>query len=125
MRHPRIIHYINQLNQTGWNEEYTAKPASECLKHLMKNYVELEDEAIPKIMPKDYNEPWMNRQLMKLWKKKEPSWKRLQVRNSRNRWRSYRKDRDKLKLHVRRAKRIHEGKRARNARVNKTLFSDT
>ena len=64
----------------------------------------------------------MNRQLMNLWKKKNSSWTRLQERNSRNRWRRYRKDRDKLKLHIRRAKRIHEGKIARNARVNKKAF---
>ena len=112
----------SQLNQTGWDAEYIAKPVSECLKHLMNNYVELEDEAVPKIKPKDYNEPWMNRQLMNLWKKKNSSWTRLQERNSRNRWRRYRKDRDKLKLHIRRAKRIHEGKIARNARVNKKAF---
>ena len=29
----------------------------------MEKYVKLKDEAVPKIMPKDYNEPWMK----KLW----------------------------------------------------------
>ena len=62
----------SQLNQTGWDAEYIAKPVSECLKHLMNNYVELEDEVVPKIKPKDYNKPWMNRRLMNLWKRKIP-----------------------------------------------------
>ena len=111
-----------KLKQTGWNEEYTNKPVGECLKHLMKNYVELEDEAVPKIMPKDYNEPWMNQKLMKLWKKKSFSWERLQERNNKTRWRNYRKYRNKLSLHTRRAKRKYEGKIAKNARVNKKAF---
>ena len=36
----------------------------------MKNYEKLENDAPPKIMPRDYNEPWMNARLLKLWKKK-------------------------------------------------------
>ena len=113
---------INTLSQTEWITEYADKTGSECIKHLMEKYVNLEDEAVPKIMPKDYNEPWMNPKIMKLWKKKDCSWSRLQELNSKNRWKRYRRDRDKLSLNKRKAKRIHEGKIAKNARVNKKAF---
>ena len=115
---------INTLGQTEWVTEYMDITGTECIKHLMEKYVKLEDEAVPKIMPKDYNEPWMNTRLMRLWKKKECSWARLQEANSRTRWKRYRRDRDKLSLNIRKAKRIHEGKIAKNARVNKKLFLD-
>ena len=54
---------INTLGQTEWVTEYGDMTGTECIKHLMEKYVKLEDEAVPKIMPKDYNEPWMK----KLW----------------------------------------------------------
>ena len=113
---------INTLNQTGWGEEYEGKSGSECIRHLMENYVKLEDEAVPEIMPRDYNEPWMNTRLMKLWKKKNCSWSRLQELNSNNRWKRYRRDRDKLRIHIRKTKRVYEGKIAKNARTNKKAF---
>ena len=88
----------------------------------MENYVKLEGEAVPEVMPRDYNEPWMNTRLMKLWKKKNCSWSRLQELNSNNRWKRYRRDRDKLRIHIRKAKRVYEGKIAKNARTNKKAF---
>ena len=113
---------INALNQTVWREEYADKSGSECIRHLMENYVKLEGEAVPEIMPRDYNEPWMNTRLMKLWKKKNCSWSRLQELNSNNRWKRYRRDRDKLRIHIRKTKRVYEGKIAKNARTNKKAF---
>ena len=113
---------INALNQTVWREEYADKSGSECIRHLMENYVKLEGEAVPEIMPRDYNEPWMNTRLMKLWKKKNCSWSRLQELNSNNRWKRYRRDRDKLRTHIRKAKRVYEGKIAKNARTNMKAF---
>jgi len=49
------------------------------------------EEHVPLGSPRDYNEPWMNRSIMKIWKKKNCAWSRLRVRNSRERWRVYRK----------------------------------
>ena len=110
------------LSQTQWRGEYANMTGAECIKHLMKNYEKLENEAVPKIMPRDYNEPWMNARLMKLWKKKRNSWTRVQEKYSKNSWKRYRRDRDKLSLNIRKEKRLYEGKIAKNARGNKKAF---
>ena len=47
--------------------------------------------------PKDYNEPWMNRKLLKLWKKKHHAWNRYSNEKSQRKWRMYRKEANKLK----------------------------
>ena len=110
------------LSQTQWRSEYAYMSGAECIKHLMKNYEKLENEAVPMIMPRDYNEPWMNARLMKLWKKKRNSWTRVQEKYSKNSWKRYRRDRDKLSSNIRKEKRLHEGRIAKNARVNKKAF---
>ena len=40
-----------------------------------------DNNNIPLGSPRDYNEPWMDRNIMKIWKKKNHAWNRLGERN--------------------------------------------
>ena len=72
--------------------------------------------------PKDYNEPWMNRTLIKKWRKKYFAWKRYTESKSYNSYREYKKEADTLKKNARQAKRLYEKKIAKEARGNKRQF---
>ena len=43
-------------------------------------------------LPKGYNETWMNRKLLKLWKKKHHTWNIYSTENSQQKWKLYRKE---------------------------------
>ena len=72
--------------------------------------------------PKDYNEPWMNNKLLRLWKKKYFAWKRYTERKGYQRYREYKQETEKLKRQSRKAKRAYERKIAKGARHNKRAF---
>ena len=72
--------------------------------------------------PKDYNEPWMNRKLLKLWKKKHHAWNRYSNEKSQRKWRLYRKEANKLKKNTRKARRCYERKIAVDSKTNKRAF---
>ena len=110
----------NEINQIGWREMHTG--INEFVKNYNSIYKLMVEEHIPLGSPKDYNEPWMNRNIMKIWKKKNCAWNRLGVRNSRERWRVYRKHRDHLRSTIRKSRRSHERKIAENSRTNKRGF---
>ena len=71
--------------------------AKELLRVYNCKYKILTNNNIPLGSPRDYNEPWMDRNIMKIWKKKNHAWNRLGERNSRGRWNEYRTHRDHLR----------------------------
>ena len=114
--------YNTKLRLTNWAHKLSSNSA----KTNWENYREIENtltnENIPLSSPKDYNEPWMNRKVLRLWKKKYHAWKRVTEMNTDTRWRQYRKERDKLKKQIRTAKRTYEKNIAQEARHNKRAF---
>merc|ERR1712008_325235 len=110
----------NEINQIGWREMHTG--VNEFVGQYNNIYKRMVEEHVPLGSPRDYNEPWMNRSIMKIWKKKNCAWSRLRVRNSRERWRVYRKHRDHLRNIIRKSRRSHEKKIAKNSRNNKRGF---
>ena len=94
----------------------------ELLRVYNRKYKFLINNNIPQGSPKDYNEPWMDRNIMKIWKKKNHAWNRLGERNSRGRLNEYRTHRDHLRKIIRKSRRLYEKKIAENARQNKRAF---
>ena len=112
----------NELRDTKWGEVYSGKLVKETLGHYNNNYKKLIEENVPLGSPKDYNEPWMNKRVMKLWKKKKCAWDRIKERSSNRRWGIYRNHRDRLRKVIRQSRRLFEKKIAGNARHNKRVF---
>ena len=111
-----------EIARVNWPEIATDLTVRELLQSYNGKYTLLANNNIPVGSQRDYNEPWMNRSILKLWKRKNHAWKRLGVRSSRRRWDEYRHHRDRLRKAIRRSRRSHEKKIAGNARHNKRAF---
>ena len=112
----------NKLNEIDWTEKFRGKTIQESWNIFKEIYKKLVDEHIPLISPKEYNEPWMNDKLMKQWKKKYYSWKRFNENNTNQGWSEYKKERDKLRRNIRKARRLFEKNIAKNSGKNKRSF---
>ena len=110
------------LEQINWVTEFEEKTVQECWDIFKTKLEVLLSENIPMSNPKDYNEPWMNRTLIKKWRKKYFAWKRYTESKSYNSYREYKKEADILKKNARQAKRLYEKKIAKEARGNKRQF---
>ena len=113
---------IEGLEQINWENEFENKSVQECWDIFKAKIEALLEENIPMSNPKDYNEPWMNRTLMKKWRKKYFAWKRYTETKSFIRYREYKKEADLLKKNTRQAKRLYEKKIAKEASGNKRQF---
>ena len=118
-RYDAIIEEIRNIN---WGEQYSNKTIIETLEHYNSKYKKMIEENVPLSSPREYNEPWMNKRIMKLWKKKKCAWERIVERSSNGRWRVYKKYRDMLRKEIRKSRRLFEKKIAGNARHNKRGF---
>ena len=129
VKKPRRIYHkgnytniVKGLEEINWDIEFENKSVQECW-DIFKTIIEtLLIENIPMSKPKDYNEPWMNRALMKRWKNKYFAWRRYTGSKSLIRYREYKKEADTLKKNTRQAKRIYEKKIAKEAKSNKRQF---
>ena len=113
---------IEELNLVNWGEEFEGKTVHECWIIFKTKLIELVEKYIPMSTPRDYNEPWMNKSLMRYWKKKYHAWKRYTENKSNTRQQAYRKEADVFKKQARRAKRIYEKRLSKGARHNKKAF---
>ena len=113
---------LEGLNENNWEAEFRDKTVQECW-NLFKGKLEtLVNEHIPMSVPKDYNEPWMNGKLMKLWRNKYFAWKRYTETKSYRSYMDYKKETNILKKQSRMAKRVYEKKLAKEVRQNKRQF---
>ena len=129
VKKPRRIYHkgnyekiIEGLEEIDWEVEFENKNVQECWDIFKSKLEALLVENIPMSNPKDYNEPWMNRTLMKKWKKKYFAWKRYTESKSFSKFREYKKEADLLKKNARQAKRAYEKKIAKEASGNKRQF---
>ncbi|CAL4181599.1 unnamed protein product, partial [Meganyctiphanes norvegica] len=111
-----------ELMQIDWEIEFANKSPDECFEFVKLKLEELVDKHVPMSKPKDYNEPWMNTPLMKLWKKKYHAWKRYTEKKGYQRYIEYKREANQYKKNARRAKRLHEKKLAKGVRQNKRAF---
>ncbi|CAL4086760.1 unnamed protein product [Meganyctiphanes norvegica] len=106
------------LNQQVWPNEYSStKPLGVCMQHYMANIKSLVNEHVPMGKTKDYNVPWMNDWNMRLWKKKQNAFSEIQRGSTGRKWTTYRTRRDKLRVSMRKARRLHEKKITKNLRI--------
>ena len=110
------------LNKIDWLEEFRNKNVQECWNIFKSKLESLIDEHIPMSEPKDYNEPWMNWKLIRIWRRKYFAWKRYTECKNFLRYREYRKDANRLSSESRKAKRAFEKSLAMNIRDNKRAF---
>lgn len=114
--------YNAKLRLTNWAHVFAGNSAKKNWEIFRETENILTNESVPLVSPKDYNEPWMNRKVLRLWKKKYHAWKRVTERNTNGRWRQYIFERNKLKNNIRKAKRTYEKNIAQDARHNKRAF---
>ena len=114
--------FSEKLNQINWIPTFSGKSTGENWRHYINTQTKLVEENVPMVSPKDYNEPWMNRKIMRLWKRKYHAWQRVTENNTSRRWREYKEERNRLKYHIRKTKRTFEKKIAEEARHNKRAF---
>ena len=112
----------NEINQIGWREMHTE--VNELVEKYNSIYKLMVEENVLKGCPRDYNEPWMNKSILKIWKNKNCAWNRLGVRNSSERCRVYRKYCDHLRSTIRKSRRLYEKKLAENSKTNKRGLSN-
>ena len=114
---------INEkIDEINWVEKFEDKSTEECWEIFKTIIQELIEKYVPMSTPKDYNEPWMNGKILRLWKKKHYAWSRYSTRKSPRRWREYRKEANKLKKNTRKARRLYERRIAADAKINKRAF---
>ena len=86
------------LNQIDWDTCFEGRSVQECWDIFKERLKTLEIENIPLYTPKGlYKEPWMNRPLMKQWKKKYFAWKRFTENRSYSRYQEYKKEASLMK----------------------------
>ena len=110
------------LDLINWDLAFEDKTVQECWDIFKAELATLVNNHILMSTPKDYNEPWMNKSLMKSWKKKYHSWKRYTESKSYQRHQKYKRKADLFKKKARQAKRIYEKRLAKGVRHNKKAF---
>ena len=113
---------IEELNLVDWETVFEGKSVQECWDILKAKLDELVEEYVPMSIPKNYNEPWMNKALMRYWKWKYHAWKRYTESKSYAKYQTYKRDADFYKKKARQAKRLYEKNLAKGVRHNKKAF---
>ena len=112
-----------ELKKVDWNAAFEGKSVNECWEIYWKKLEELVSLYVPMSTPKDFNQPWMNKSLLKRWKKKYYAWKRYTETKSYTRYEEYKREAEMFKKLSRKAKRIHENRLARGVtHKNKRAF---
>ena len=110
------------MDEINWETEFDNKSVQECWDYFKNKLTNLVDEFVPMSIPKEYDEPWMNRALMRYWRKKHFAWKRFTESKSYIRYREYKREANCVKKQTRKAKRNYERKLAKGIVRNKRAF---
>ena len=94
---------IKELEKINWETEFENKTVQNCWDIFKAKLRALIEEFVPLTKPKDYNEPWMNRNLMRYWKKKYHAWKSFTENQSFQQYREYKREANKFKKLTRKA----------------------
>ena len=112
-----------ELNKIEWGVLFEGKSVNSCWRIYLKKLEELINLYVPWGTPRDFNQPWMNRSLLKLWKKKYYAWKRYTDTKSYQRYEEYKKEAKKFKNVSRKVRRAHVRRLAKGvSHTNKKAF---
>ena len=67
--------YEKSLNNKDWERDFSGNSVARNWDLYRSAETTLTNTHVPLIMPKDYKEPWMNRRVMKQWKRKQRAWR--------------------------------------------------
>ena len=67
----------NEIEGVDWVQIATDLSARDLLQRYNDKYKVVTAENIPVGGPRDFNEPWMNRDIMKVWKNEVHAWNRV------------------------------------------------
>ena len=113
----------DELNKIDWGTLFEGKSADGCWRIFKAKVEELINIYVPLEAPRDFNQPWMNRSLLRTWKKKYYAWKRYTDTRSYQKYEEYKKEAKKFKNLARKVKRLHVKKLARGVtHKNKKAF---
>ena len=113
----------DELRRIDWESLFVGKSADGCWRIFRAKVEELINLYVPLEAPRDFNQPWMNRSLLRLWKKKYYAWKRYTDSKSYQKYEEYKKEAKKFKNLSRKVKRLHVKKLARGVtHKNKKAF---
>ena len=111
-----------ELERINWEEKYEGKSVQECWEIFKSILVKLVETYVPMSNPGDYNEPWMNKSLLRQWKKKYHAWKRYTEGKNYHKYEEYKREANVLKKKIRQTKRAYERKLAKGIRHNRRGF---
>ena len=110
------------LNEINADQEFEEKNLHEKWEVFKYKLEEILDRFIPLSEPKRYSAPWMNKKVVKAYKKKYCAWKRYMESKNSFRWRDYVKERNKTTRLERDERRIYEKKLAKEVGMNRRGF---
>ena len=110
------------LVSIDWDVEFESKSVETNMDFLGSKLEALVEDHIPMSTPKDYNAPWMNQSLGKIWRNKYKAWNRYSQHKSFERQQAYRNRAKLFKKRARQAKRLYEKRLAKGVRHNKRSF---
>ena len=84
--------YEKNLNSKDWARDFSGNSVTRNWDLYRSTETKLTNTHVPLVMPKDYNEPWMNRRVMKQWKRKHRAWRQVVANNSNRSWRRYKEE---------------------------------
>lgn len=114
--------YEKNLYEKDWTRNFSGNSVTNNWGLYKSTEATLTNTHVPLVRPRDFKEPWMNKGVMKQWKRKQRAWRQVVISNSNGSWRRYKEERNKLCKQIRKAKRSYEAKIAEGARHNKRAF---
>ena len=121
--HKADFEEINKLiNEVNWEAEFEGKTLQQKWEIFKKKVEEIINLCVPLSEPKKYRAPWMNRKVVRVYKKKYHAWKRYMEHRRSARWREYVRNRNDAIRIARDERRKFEKKLAKEVGLNRRGF---
>ncbi|CAL4234819.1 unnamed protein product [Meganyctiphanes norvegica] len=110
------------LDEVNWEVEFEGKTTQERWNIFKNKLEEITSQCIPMSKPRRFLAPWMNRKVVKAYKKKYHAWKRYMQHRRSAGWREYVRERNDASRIERDERRAYEKRLAKEIGVNKRGF---
>ena len=110
------------LNEVNWEHEFEGKSVLQKWELFKEKLEDISCLCIPTSEPKRYQAPWMNRKVVRIFKRKYFAWQRYLEHDNSARWREYVRERNKAVRIVRDERRRYEKKLVKEIGKNRRGF---
>ena len=110
------------LNEVNWEHEFEGKSVLQKWELFKEKLEDISCLCIPTSEPKRYQAPWMNRKVVRIFKRKYFAWQRYLEHDNSTRWREYVKERNKAVRIERDERRRYEKKLVKEIGKNRRGF---